>query len=351
MKYNSKIGASVVYYGPKDIRIEQMKEIPMVNSGEVLLKVEACAVCGSDIKTYLNGNPRMKPPTILGHELCGIIVECGMDVEGYKEGQRVTMATSIGCGECVYCKKGKTNLCKGLRAMGFHFNGAMAPYMVVPEQAVKGKHLIYVGDLDAEIAALSEPLSCAINDLSRPPKDEIESVLIIGLGPLGILHAAAAREKGIKSICCAEFPGKRAEMAKQLGFTTVLEPNEVDSEYLDLTGGEGFDLVIITAPSNEVQGKAPMYARKGGYVSYFASLPLGSEMLSINSRIVHYNELILYGTSDSTVRHVQEAVKLLRANPEGFRPLVTHKLPSSGFYKGLHEIKMGNAVKVVLMPS
>ncbi|HWQ31057.1 MAG TPA: zinc-binding dehydrogenase [Negativicutes bacterium] len=193
-------------------------------------------------------------------------------------------------------------------------------------------------------------MSCAINDISRVPGEELKSALVIGLGPLGLLHAVCLRERGVENIVCVARPGRRADKARELGFGKVMSPDEIDECYKELTGGEGFDLVIITAPTNEVQGKAPMYAKKGGYVSYFASLPVGDEMLSVNSRTIHYNELVLYGTSDSTVKHVEAAVKLLQKNPEGFRPLITHIMPFSDFHRAMEEIKGGNAVKIVLVP-
>lgn len=344
------VGKCVNYYAPKDVKIEPMLKVPEIGMGEVLVKIEACAICGTDIKSFTNGNPRIKPPQVMGHEFCGEIVKIGSGVKNYQVGQRVTMATTIGCGECCYCKKGKTNLCISAEAMGFHYPGAMAPYAVIPAKAVRQGHLVKVGDLDATIASLSEPLSCAMNDISRVPEEELNSVLIIGLGPLGMLHAVCLREKGVKNIVCSANPGKRADMARQMGFETVLTPDELDARYKELTEGEGFDLVLITAPNNGVQGKAPQYAKKGGYVSYFASLPVGSEMLNLNSRIIHYNELILYGTSDSTVKHVEAAVSLLRRNPEGFKPLITHVLPFAEFHQAMDEIKAGNAVKIVLVP-
>lgn len=347
---SAAVGMSVNYYAPKDVRIEPMTEIPEIGDGEVLVKIEACAICGTDVKSFVSGNPRIKPPQVMGHELCGTIVEMGNGVTNYQIGQRVTMATTIGCGECSYCKKGRTNLCRSAEAMGFHYPGAMAPYAKIPAKAVRQNHLIDVGDLDATIASLSEPMSCAMNDIGRVPEEELENVLILGLGPLGMLHAVCIREKGVKNIVCVEFPGKRSEMAREMGFKTVLTPDEIDDRFKELTNGEGFDLVIITAPNNGVQSKAPMYARKGGYVSYFASLPVGDEMLNMNSRTIHYNELILYGTSDSTVKHVKAAVDLLRKNPEGFKPLITHVMPFSDFHKAMDEIKAGNAVKIVLVP-
>lgn len=343
------VGNCVKYYAPKDVRIEEMKEIPKISTGEVLVKIEACAICGTDVKSFVNGNPRIKPPQIMGHELCGTIVELGEGVENYKIGQRVTMATTIGCGDCYYCNKGKTNLCRSAEAMGFHYSGAMAPYAVIPAKAVKQNYLVDVGDLDATIASLSEPMSCAINNIERVPEEELENVLIWGLGPLGMLHALCVREKGVKNIVCVANPGKRFDMARGMGLT-VVTPDEIDEKYKELSKVEGFDLILITAPDNGVQSKAPLYARKGGYVSYFASLPVGNEMLNMNSRTIHYNELVLYGTSDSTVKHVQAAVDLLRKNPDGFRPLITHVMPFSDFHKAMDEIKARNAVKIVLVP-
>ena len=343
------IGNSVNYYAPGDVRIEDVTAVPAIRTGEVLVKIEACAICGTDIKSFVSGNPRIIPPQTMGHELSGTIVQIGNGVEQYQVGQRVTMATTVGCGECLYCRQGRTNLCRQAKALGFAYPGAMAPYAVIPAEAVRQGHLVDVGDLDPTIAALSEPMSCAMNDLNRVP-EPVHSVLILGLGPLGMLHAVCAREKGIEKIVCVEFPGKRFDMASRLGFTAVLTPEEIDIRYRDLTDGEGFDLVVITAPSNAVQSKALTYARKGGYVSYFASLPVGSEILLMNSRTIHYNELALYGTADSTVKHVQDAVELLRRNPESFRPLITHVLPMADFHRAMAEIKAGNAVKVVLVP-
>lgn len=338
----------VVYYAPKDIRVEVFGEIPAIADGEVLIKVEACAICGSDVKTYLNGNPRMRPPAIIGHEFCGTIIETAKDVDQYKVGQRVTMATTIGCGECSYCREGKTNICKRATAMGFHCNGAMAAYTVVPARAVKAGNIVDVGDLEAEIAALSEPMSCSINGLGRLPMEKIHSALIIGIGALGMMHAIALREYGVETIICVSDEGVKRDMMRGIGFE-VIGREEVEQNYLSRSGGDGFDLVVITAPSNKVQAEAIKYAKKGGYVSYFASLPVGNEMLAINSRTLHYNELVLYGTSDSTAEHVKEAQKILRAQKETFKKVIT-KLPMKDFEKGLNGILDKSLAKVVLIP-
>jgi L-iditol 2-dehydrogenase len=343
-------GDRIVYRAPKDVVIEPMAAPPALGPGELLVRVEACAICGTDIKSFHKGNPRIKPPQTMGHEFVGTIEAAGAGAVGPKLGARVVMATTIGCGQCSYCRAGRSNLCRKAEAIGFHYPGAMAPWVAIPERAVRLGHLVEVGDLEPTVAALAEPLSCVVNGLSRIPWAEIRSVLVLGLGPLGFLHALAARAKGAEKVVCSEFPGARADLARELGFSQVVPPSELDGAYLELSGQEGFDLVVVTAPHNPTQAKAPMYARKGGYVSFFASLAQGDEMLAVNSRTIHYGELFVYGTSDSTPAHVHEAVTLLRKETATFAKLVTHRLPYREFHKAMEEIAAGRAVKVVLTP-
>ncbi|HVO18380.1 MAG TPA: alcohol dehydrogenase catalytic domain-containing protein [Anaeromyxobacter sp.] len=340
----------VVYRAPREVTIEQMLEPPVPRRGELVVRVEACAICGTDIKSFHKGNPRIRPPQTMGHEFVGTVEASGPDAAGPRPGARVVMATTIGCGECRYCRAGRSNLCRRAEAIGFHYPGAMAPWLAIPERAVRLGHLVEVGDLEAGVAALAEPLSCVVNGLSRLPWAEIRTVLVLGLGPLGFLHALAARSKGAERVVCSEFPGGRADLARALGFSEVVPPGELDARYLELSGQEGFDLVVVTAPHNPTQAKSPMYARKGGYVSFFASLAQGEEMLAVNSRTIHYGELFVFGTSDSTPAHVREAVALLGREAATFGRLITHRLPNRSFHEAMGEIAAGRAVKVVLTP-
>jgi L-iditol 2-dehydrogenase len=260
------------------------------------------------------------------------------------------MATTIGCGECRPCRGGRPNLCQAAEAIGFHYPGAMAPWVAIPARAVRLGHLVEVGDLPAPVAALAEPLSCVVNGLSRVPVGELETALVVGLGPLGLLHALAARARGVRRIVCSQAPGVRADLARGLGFAEIVSPAELDGASRELTQGEGFDLVVVTAPDNALQARAPGYASKGGYVSLFASLPPGDELLAMSSRTIHYGELFVYGTSDSTPAHVREAVALLRQDARTFRKLVTHELPVREFARAMDEIAARRAVKVVLAP-
>lgn len=343
-------GDRVVYRAPKDVVIERSAEPPALRDGEVLVRVEACAICGTDVKAFHKGNPRIRPPQTMGHEFAGT-VESACDGTGVpKPGARVVMATTIGCGECRYCRAGRSNLCRSAEAIGFHYPGGMAPWLAIPERAVRLGHLVEVGELETGVAVLAEPLSCVVNGLSRLPWVEIRNVLVLGLGPLGFLHALTLRARGVERVVCSEYPGARADLARELGFNEVVSPEEMDGRYLELSGQEGFDLVIVAAPNNTALAKSPTYARKGGYVSFFASLAQGEEMLAVNSRTIHYGELTVYGTSDSTPAHVREAVSLLQRETGAFARLVTHRLPNRRFHQAMDEIAAGRAVKVVLIP-
>lgn len=338
----------VVYYAPMDIRVEDMTDVPVINDDEMLVKIEACAICGSDIKTYKNGNVRMRPPIVIGHEFCGEIVETGKNVTKYSVGQRVTMATTMGCAECYCCKEGKPNICMNVQAMGFHCNGAMANYTVIPAKAARRGNLIPVADLEGEVACLSEPMSCAVNSLTQVPLEKIKSAVVIGIGALGMFHAIALREYGVENVVCVSDPGPKRSIMEEMGFK-VVGRNEIDEQYLELTNGIGFGLVVVTAPSNKVQSEAPKYAKKSGYVSYFASLPPDDHEIVINSRTLHYNELHFYGVSDSTPAHVKEAVRILTKYKNDIKKITT-KLPISRFQEAVDGIIEKRYAKVVLLP-
>ena len=142
----------IVYQGPNDLQVIP-QEKPSIESGQVLVEVEAVAICGSDLKTWKNGNPRVQPPHTMGHEFCGRIVEVASDVTNWRPDQRITMATSIGCGQCYYCRHQQSNLCTDLRPIGFYYPGAMAHWVKLPAQAVQGNFLVDVGSLAAELGA------------------------------------------------------------------------------------------------------------------------------------------------------------------------------------------------------
>jgi len=343
---------AVIYHGKGDIRYEKAPR-PECRAGELRVQVDACAVCGSDFKTWRNGNPRMKPPIVMGHEFTGVIETIGEGVKGFALGDRIVMATSISCGECAYCRRGWSNLCAKLDPMGFSYPGGMAEYVIVPAVAIRNGHVIKVpGGIAPEHAALAEPVSCAVNCVENCGITGGETVVVVGAGPLGILNLHVARKYGAAKLILAQRAGKR--LAQAAGFAC---DRLVDTTTEDLaavvkseTGGIGADVVIVAAPEASAQEQSLDLVRKRGTVCLFASLPAGSSMLSLDSRKIHYNELHVCGASDSTPEHVRKAVSFLAQPDFPGSKIANPLLRLADIDKAFAVMEARDGMRVVLRP-
>jgi len=343
---------AVRFHAPLDVRVDEIP-VPTINREEILIKVEACAVCGSDLKAFKLGNPRINPPIVMGHEFTGIIAETGKNTIGFNEGERIVMSTSISCGKCLYCRKGWTNLCVDLAPMGFRYNGGMAEYMVIPERAIKNGHLIKVADtLKPEYAVLAEPLSCAVNSIEQCEIEKGDTVLSMGAGPMGILNACAARHAGAGKIIMTEVNEARFRKAGEFVIDVLVNPEKEDLKtcILEETKGYGADAVIVAAPAASPQEEALSLVRKRGSVCLFASLPAGRSNLVIDSRLIHYKEIRLTGSSDSTSQQVKKAIGILDDPSSLSRNIVSHVLPLDKIKTAFEFMESGEALRVVLKP-
>jgi L-iditol 2-dehydrogenase len=341
---------AVVFYAPNDIRVEDVPK-PVCGAGEVLVQVDACAVCGSDLKAAISGNARIQPPRTMGHEFTGLIVETGAGVSGYRPGERVVMATSISCGKCAYCRRGLRNLCAELAPMGFSYHGGMAEFVVIPARAVENGHLIVTPPgISVELAALAEPVSCAVNSVAQCKIEPGDTVVVVGHGPLGIMNGCVARACGAGKIILAGRNKNRLAQCAQFQFDRLVNPLEEDLRQVVLaeTGGLGADVVIVAAPDAAPQEQALSLVRKQGRVMLFASLPIGKNILQLDSRLIHYNELRVLGSSDSTPEHVRTAVEILASGRFPLDKLVTHRLPLEGIHEAFALMRSGEALRVVL---
>ncbi|MBE3132452.1 MAG: alcohol dehydrogenase catalytic domain-containing protein [Acidobacteria bacterium] len=343
---------AVVYHGKGDARFEKAP-VPACREGELRVRIDACAVCGSDLKTFNSGNPRMKPPMVMGHEFTGLIETVGRGVAGFSVGERIVMATSIACGECWYCRQGWTNLCAKLDPMGFSYPGGMAEYVVVPAVAVRNGHVIKVPlSVPAEHAALAEPLSCAINCVESSVVRQGDTVVVVGAGPLGILILYAAREYGAARLILAAREGRRFDQAKQFACGRLVNTSKEDlaEAVREETNGRGADVAIVAAPSAEAQEQALDLVRKKGRVCLFASLPAGKSTLALDSRPIHYGEMRLVGTSDSTPAQVRKAVEMIAAGRLPADRLATHVLGLDEIGRAYDLMQRGESLRVVLKP-
>lgn len=179
-----------VLYAIENLKIQDVPT-PTPLKKEILIKVKACTICGTDIRVYHYGHKLIRFPRITGHEVSGEIVEVGKQIKDYKVGQKVAVAPAIPCGRCYYCQRGIQSMCINLTAIGYHYDGGFAEFMIVPEDAIRNGCVNFVPDnLSFEEAALAEPLACAINgqELSRIGLGD--TVVVIGAGPLGCIHLA-----------------------------------------------------------------------------------------------------------------------------------------------------------------
>ncbi|MBI9018693.1 MAG: alcohol dehydrogenase catalytic domain-containing protein [Phycisphaerae bacterium] len=343
---------AVVYYEKGDIRIQSVP-IPECDSGEFRIKVDACAICGTDLKAFVSGNPRLQAPIVMGHEFTGLIDKIADNVEGFEIGDRIVMATSVSCGQCFYCKKGWTNLCLDLAPMGFSYPGGMAEYVTIPKRAIRNGHVIKVPEgIAPEHAALAEPLSCAVNCAENCNIQSGDTVVVVGAGPMGIMNACIAREYGAAKIILAEVNPLRLRQAEPFSFDQLVN-SSTENLYdivMKATNNIGADVVIVAAPAGPPQEQALKLVRKRGSVCLFASLPMGKNILSMDSRLIHYNEINVVGSSDSSPAHVKKAVEVIGSNKIPMNELANEILTLADIFTGYDLMQSGQVLRVILKP-
>lgn len=237
--------------------------------------------------------------------------------------------------------------------MGFAYNGGMAEYVVIPGKAISNGHLVKVsGGIKAEYAALAEPLSCAVNSAIQSNICEGDFVLILGAGPMAILNALVARRFGASKIFMTELSVPRLEQARLFDIDRIINPTKENLKEIihEETGGYGADVVIVAAPAAAPQEDSLKLVRKRGTICLFASLPKGESNLNIDSRLIHYNEINLTGSSDSTAEHVKQALEMIASTGFPADKLVTHILGLHKINDAFEMMTNGETLRVVLKP-
>ena len=343
---------AVVYEGRGKIEVRDIDK-PELIPGGMIIKVESCAICGTDLKAYVHGNPRMKPPLILGHEFVGRITEIGEGVSGFKIGDRITMATSIPCGKCELCLKDLQNMCENLLPVGTVLNGAFAEYMLVPPPGIAQGNVIPVPDnLSSDEGAIAEPLGCVINGQEIVDVGLGDTVVVIGAGPIGYLHVEVARARGAKKIILVQRSKTRLEFAKNFKIDNIICSQDEDpvKKVMELTGGKGVDVVIVAAPDAQAQVQSIQIAAKNGRISFFSSIPKDNPFANINTNLLHYRELRICGSSDSRAIHQKMAVDMLASGKVNAKILITHKFPLEKFFNALEVMKKKESLKIIINP-
>ena len=295
-------------------RIE-LRDIPKpeIAENEILMRVRAASICGTDIRMWKNGYKNVTPetPLTLGHEFAGEIAEVGAKIKGYHVGQRVAVAPNIGCGICDLCVSGNTHLCKTYDAFGISIPGGFAEYVTIPWHAIaQGNVAPLDEDISYQEAALVEPLSCVYNGQKLLDIRAGDDVLVIGLGPIGIMHIMTAKLFGAGKIFATDLSEERMEKAKELIPDIHLIKGDVLEGFRQY-GIEGVDVCIIAAPAAAAQAQSLYYMNMNGKILYFGGLPKDRENVTINTNLIHYNQLQIQGCTKQSISEYRLCAKLV----------------------------------------
>jgi L-iditol 2-dehydrogenase len=339
-------------YEPFQFVVEE-QETPEPGPGEVLVNVAACGICGTDINAFIGNDPsgwNIVYPFQMGHELSGVIAAVGEgvpDKEGLRAGDRVVPDGRLPCRRCHYCRQGLFNLCidQGYVAGGF------SEYAVYPY-----RNLVQVPeDVDLEHAAFGEPLGCCVNGNSQlvdPPLGGV--AVVIGTGPIGMLHLQLLKSRGMMTVG-VDLREKRLEVAADLGTDVTVQAkkrHEVDERVvehvMEITNGRGAEVVVSAAGNDpSVLEEAIQIAAKRGQILYFAATL--SDPATVNLEPIHYRELRLVGSHDSTTARYETALSLLKAGAVDVEPLITHRFPLEDIPEAFEFARERKGIKVMVV--
>ena len=345
---------AAVYYGPRDIRVEQ-RPVPEIHHGEALLKVVGTGICGTDLRIYRGSHRKYSPGDVRipGHEVVGDIVQVGAEVKGLEIGQRVFVAPNVGCGHCRQCVSGNHNLCKDYDAIGITLDGSFAEYMLIPPAAIFQGNIIPIDtNIDPASAALIEPFACVLRGQSVLDIQPGDTVLVVGAGPIGIMHLILAKLHGANRVILSELNPQRASQAAEMGADRVINPAEEDLAAIIRaeTHGEGVDVLIIAAPAHKAQEAALELAAIGGRINFFGGLPKERPAISFNSNLVHYKELVVTGTTACSTNDCRRAAAIVNSGKIDLSKLVGARFPLVDAVCALQVAEEGKSLKVIIEP-
>jgi L-iditol 2-dehydrogenase len=334
----------------EDLRIEDVAE-PRCPDGGMVIKVEACAVCGTDVKILHHGHRMIVFPRTTGHEVSGTVTEVSPGVEGYAPGDRVAVAPAVPCGECHMCHGGMQGMCENLTAIGYHYDGGFAEKMAVPAVAVRNGCVNEVPEgVSFEEAALAEPLACCVNAQELIWLGLGHTVVVIGAGPIGCFNAQLARARGATTVMLMDTSDERLAMSAVAEPDHAVNPTKIDAKefVMDHTGGRGADRVIVACGAPKAQESALELVAKRGVVNFFGGLPKGHSTIQFDSNLTHYREFYVIGNHGSSPRHNALALDLIRAGKIHAREFVTRRFAIDHTLEALATAEKAEGLKVVV---
>jgi L-iditol 2-dehydrogenase len=342
---------ALIYHGKNDIRLEEIKT-PRPGDFQALLKVKAAAICGTDLRIKNSGHRDIPDGTerILGHELAGEITEVGNKVKDLKPGMRVAIAPVIGCGKCKVCLSGDANMCENCRILGLGMDGAFAEYMIIPREHIEnGNVMIISPSISFETGALLEPLATVFTGAEACNIRPSNKVLIVGAGPIGIMHTMMAKVFGASTVIVSEIVKERAKQALDHGADQVLDPGTSDfrENLMEITGGRGPDNIIIAAPSPQAQIDSLELVSVNGYINFFGTVPPEKQPVKLNTNLIHYKRINVVGNTGTSVKNYFRTAELLKSGKLDISGLISRTFPLKKAEKAFDVAESKEVLKVL----
>jgi L-iditol 2-dehydrogenase len=297
---------------------------PEIGEDDVLVRVRACGICGSDIHGYDGSTGRRIPPLVMGHEAAGVIERVGRGVQGFESGERVSLDSTVSCGTCHFCRRGQINLCDNRTVLGvscgdYRRHGAFAEYVAVPSR------ILYKlpDSLPFERAALIESVSIAVHAVSRHVPEPDDTVVVVGAGMIGLLVIQVLKDKGAKNIVAVDVDPRKLALAQRMGAARTLNPkhNDVQAAVRDVTGGRGADVSFEVVGHGDTVSSAIRSLRKGGTVVLVGNL---SPTVELPLQEVVSREISVLGSCASS-GEIPECIDLLARGVVDVDPIISLK--------------------------
>jgi len=319
-------------------------------AGGLIVKTQVCSICTTDAKMFYHGQRDLVYPRILGHEVSGLVAESRAPDTMFQQGNRVQIAPGIGCGDCLACRQGADNQCDHIGIFGFNHDGGFAEYLAVPPQSVRygGINLIPT-ELSFEEAALAEPLASCLNGQQLASVTEGDTVLILGAGPLGLLHAMLARVRGAACVLVAEPLPSRIKMAGPAKIDRVIDLNSEDIEETvkQETASRGVDVIILACRVAAVYPLLKLLAPRGR-ICLFSGLPQDNTKFPLDANLVHYREITIVGAYGSTAAQNSAALGLIASGEVPVAWLITKRLSLGEIHEGMDYVARREGLKAII---
>jgi len=343
---------AVVLSAPNEFAARPCPE-PDIQDGELLLKMQRAAICGTDIRILEGKKTKgVRYPSVIGHEIAGVVAAVGKQVKNHAVGDRVAISPVIPCHACKNCLTGRENACLNRQAIGYEFDGGFAEYVRIPALAITNNHVIKLPDhVSFEEGALIEPLACCIRGMKNAGTGFNDVVLIAGAGPIGLMHIALAKTAGASTVIVSEPNAARRDRAVQLGADIVVDPSQEDLPAIvrRATDGLGADVVMLAIGVPTLVNDCIALCRKGGVVNLFAGFP-GAGECRIDANLIHYGEINVNGSTAYKPIDYLEGAQMVSNRRIDLKALVTHYFAIAEFQQAYQVCKSGAGIKVLIHP-